>query len=126
MTKIIEKLHGSIQPGDYLTSNVSNRIIYEAAARITELEAALLASNGPPTFSARYFKREWESAEAELAALRARIADGELADIAEDGKHNGESALLSAAIRAGYYRGLPVLVLPASVLETLTARDGGK
>jgi hypothetical protein len=65
------------------------------------------------------------SLRSELAALRARIADGELADIADDGKHNGESALLSAAIRAGYYRGLPVLVLPATVLETPTARDGG-
>jgi hypothetical protein len=40
-----------------------------------ELRAALLASNGPPTFSARYFKRKWESVEAELAALRARIAE---------------------------------------------------
>jgi transposase InsO family protein len=86
---------------------------------------ALLANNGPPAFSARYFKRKWESVEDELAALQARIADGELADIADDGKHNGESALLSAAIRAGYYRGLPVLVLPATVLETPTARDGG-
>lgn len=43
----------------------------------------------------------------------------EVADIAEDGKHNGESALLSAAIRAGYYEGKPVKVVPA-------AEDGGR
>lgn len=52
-----------------------------------------------------------ERAESELAALRERVAKAPVADIAEDGKHNGESSLLSAAIKAGYYQGKRVRLL---------------
>lgn len=50
-----------------------------------------------------------------LAALCRRwltVEDAPAADIRDDGKNGGESALLSAATRAGYYQGQRVRIVP--------------
>lgn len=47
-------------------------------------------------------------AERELAELRERIANGVVADVAEDTRHEGSSALVAAAEKVGYYEGYRV------------------
>ena len=37
-----DRLRSSIQPGDYLTSNVSNRLVYEAANAAAALDIAMV------------------------------------------------------------------------------------
>lgn len=49
---------------------------------------------------------------AEAAELARRVDGAPVADIREDGKNGGESALLSAATRAGYYQGQRVRIVP--------------
>lgn len=48
----------------------------------------------------------------EAAELARRVEDAPVADIREDGTNEGESALLSAATRAGYYHGQRVRIVP--------------
>lgn len=48
----------------------------------------------------------------EAAELARRVEDAPVADIREDGKNGGESELLSAATRAGYYQGQRVRIVP--------------
>lgn len=48
----------------------------------------------------------------EAAELARRVEGAAVADIREDGKNGGESALLSAATRAGYYQGQRVRLVP--------------
>lgn len=47
----------------------------------------------------------------EAVALVEAVEAAPVADISEDGKHDGRSALLNAAIAAGYYKGQRVRVL---------------
>lgn len=49
---------------------------------------------------------------AEHEALLRRVEGAEVADIRNDGQNCGESALLAAAKRAGYYNGAPVRIVP--------------
>ena len=46
-----------------------------------------------------------DTAERELAELRERIENGVVADVAEDTRHEGSSALVAAAEKVGYYEG---------------------
>lgn len=57
----------------------------------------------------------------EAAELARRVEDAPVADIRDDGKNGGESALLSAATRAGYYQGQRVRIVP----DTPTPPDPG-
>lgn len=52
----------------------------------------------------------------EAAELARRVEAAAAADIREDGKNGGESALLSAATRAGYYQGQRVRIVPEAGL----------
>jgi len=56
---------------------------------------------------------EYESETLQLVITELHaVREAPVADIAQDGQNGGESALLSAATRAGYYSGVKLRLVP--------------